>query len=75
MVEKSQWIPVGERLPIVTDDMLQMSGFILATDGCEIDICYMMVEPDGEKPLWLIKNSDGRELKFVSHWMPLPELP
>ena len=61
VVERNQWIPVTERLPERNYNCL------VADDGT---IVYGYMNFTGE---WM--DCLGDKLKYVSHWMPLPQPP
>lgn len=58
-----KWIPVTERLPLLTTP-------VLVTDGIEVDIAWMY----GVPPRW-ITNYTAIDEDKLTHWMPLPQTP
>lgn len=73
--EKSRWIPVSERLPVLKGTY-KISDDVLITNGYEIDMGYL-VERTG-KIFWHYYGSEYEvgikdEDNDAIAWMPLPE--
>lgn len=66
-----RWIPVTERIPDTTDDVLM----ICKNGAMFTGFCQMW----GEEPRWKINTALGSYKSLnkgrVTHWMPLPERP
>ena len=67
--EKTRWIPVEERLPSVFDVVLVKCGFPFAIPAqLELGMTWLGQWPNNEK------CGGAQNLKYVTHWMPLPEI-
>ena len=64
--QEAQWIPVTERLPEIGRVVLAM-GHRSASTGQ-----FQGLQKSQDHFLW---NWKGHTIRYVSHWMPLPEPP
>ena len=68
-----KWISVEDRLPSETSNVV---GFIEGSDGKSIAIeqikCYIC--PEYKFVIWETLDDEDVE-GWVTHWMPMPELP
>lgn len=64
------WISVEDEFPPKDDDfIIDLSIYVLATDGKTINLCYY----DYNKECWF--DGDLWKLYNITHWMPLPVPP
>jgi len=89
IVMQDNWIKVADRLPETDDDVLVIyckGNNVSRSNAIRINIGWMdyetrgkwnMVERDGVK--MDVDGNDGNyhggDMWFITHWMPLPELP
>lgn len=60
---KPRWIPVTERLPLLTTP-------VLITDGIEVDIAWVFGVPARWATQYTNMDDDS-----ITHWMELPKTP
>lgn len=61
-----KWIPVTERLP-------DKGVIVLVSDGSDYPGTAELVLRAGGRLIW--ENGNFREVKYITHWMPLPAPP
>ena len=73
----SAWVPVDQRPPIGEDFGCFLHSIdVLFTDGGNQWVGSLQTwEGEEYEPQWKMKGPDGWDVKNVTHWMPLPNLP
>jgi hypothetical protein len=75
-VRNSEWIRVGNALPIVSQWSLPYSAEVLATNGKLERVAYLCAPyHEDDAPHWKVAGRDGYDFPNVTHWRPLPPLP
>ena len=68
-----KWLPTKDCLPYLKDKNYPYSEDVLVTDGKEIFIAQLHISTDNDYEPYFVHPEIN--LKNISHWMPLPDLP